>query len=194
MEYNLTRLYDLCLDKNKLLEQLQKWKIVPRVGEYGCPQCGASLKLGNDTSRCDGFRWRCHNKWRKSDKKRLKRCDTSVEFRHKTLFARSKLPMFKMLGFINLWLDSVAITIISKQMHIAMATCVGWATFYRESILDAFIVNKVKLGGPGKLVDIYQSRFDQGRFHRGQIVEGQYVFGGFERETGRIFMICVEEL
>ena len=51
----------------------------------------------------------------------------------------------------------------------------------------------VPLGGVGKQVEIDESKFGRRKYHRGHKVEGQWVFGGFERETGIIFMVPVEK-
>ena len=40
-----------------------------------------------------------------------------------------------------------------------------------------------KIGGPGKTVQIDESKFGKRKYHRGHKVEGQWVFGGIEEET-----------
>lgn len=193
MAFNLIRLHELCKDKNKLLEQLCVWKLIPREGEYNCFKCGGSMKIGNDNSRMDGFRWRCDNTTAKYSKGKREKCETFVEFRCNTFFARSKLPIFKILGFVNLWVDNASLSIISKQLDIDLGTAVDWASFCREVVLDSFIINKEKLGGPGKIVEIDESKFGKRKYHKGHHVEGQWVFGGYERGSGKVFMVCVEE-
>jgi len=70
---------------------------------------------------------------------------------------------------------------------------VNWASFCREVICNALILNKQKLGGPGIEVEIDESKFGRRKYHKGHRVEGQWVFGMFERGTGRIVMIPVEK-
>jgi hypothetical protein len=41
-----------------------------------------------------------------------------------------------------------------------------------------------KIGGPGKVVEIDESKFGRRKHHRGHPVKGQWVFGGVERESG----------
>ena len=55
------------------------------------------------------------------------------------------------------------------------------------------IDNSEKLGGPGVIVEIDESKFGKRKYHRGHHVEGQWVFGGYERGTGRTFMVPVED-
>lgn len=42
------------------------------------------------------------------------------------------------------------------------------------------IEESCKLGGPGKTVQIDESKIGKRKYHRGHHVEGQWVFGGIE--------------
>lgn len=59
--------------------------------------------------------------------------------------------------------------------------------------MDAFILKSEKIGGLGKIVEIDESKFGKRKYHRGHHIEGQWVFGGYERGTGRVFMVVVED-
>ena len=72
-------------------------------------------------------------------------------------------------------------------------TAVDWASFCREVCLIAYIENPVKIGGKGLVVEIDESKFGKRKYWRGHKVEGCWVFGGLERESGRIFMEVVEK-
>jgi len=50
-----------------------------------------------------------------------------------------------------------------------------------------------KLGGPGKIVEIDESKFGRRKYHRGHHVDGQWVFGGIGRGSGRVFFSAVEK-
>lgn len=62
----------------------------------------------------------------------------------------------------------------------------------RNILLDHFIFNAPKMGGIGRTVEIDESKFGKRKYHRGRKVEGTWVFGGVERETGRVFMVPVK--
>ena len=45
------------------------------------------------------------------------------------------------------------------------------------------------IGGPGKVVEIDESKFGKTKLHRGRVVNGQWVFGGICRETQEVFLV-----
>ena len=61
-----------------------------------------------------------------------------------------------------------------------------------EKCLNA-IQHPRQLGGPGKTVEIDESKFGKRKFYRGHHVEGCWVFGGIERESGKVFMEIVDK-
>lgn len=42
-------------------------------------------------------------------------------------------------------------------------------------------------------VEIDESKFGKRKYHRGHAVDGTWVFGGYERGSGRVFMVPVED-
>ena len=47
-----------------------------------------------------------------------------------------------------------------------------------------FLERDQQIGGPGKIVQIDESKFGKRKCHRGHRVEGQWVFGGIEEGLG----------
>ena len=74
---------------------------------------------------------------------------------------------------------------IKNQLQLGCATCVDWESFCREVCIFDFEHNMVELGGVRKIVEIVKSKFGHRKYHRGKYVEGQWVFGAFDRETGK---------
>lgn len=126
-------------------------------------------------------------------KSKRERCEKRVELRTGTFFEKSKLTVFQIIGFVNLWVEGASLRVISNQLEIDPGTAVDWASFCREVVFDAYVINGQKIGGPGVVVEIDESKFGKRKYHRGHYVEGQWVFGGYERGTGRIFMVAVEK-
>ncbi len=69
----------------------------------------------------------------------------------------------------------------------------SWASFCREVIYEAMVTNKQQLGGHGVEVEIDESKFGRRKYYRGHYVDGQWVFGMFERRTGRVAMVPIEK-
>ena len=70
---------------------------------------------------------------------------------------------------------------------------VDQASYCREICLRAYVDNPKQIGGNGKHVEINESKFGKRKHWRGHHVNGAWVFGGVERESGKVFMEVVEK-
>lgn len=57
-------------------------------------------------------------------------------------------------------------------------TIVDWKNFAREVCLCILTQDSERIGGPGKHVEIDESKFGKRKYHRGKRVDGVWVFGG----------------
>lgn len=103
----------------------------------------------------------------------FEKCGATLSFRNGTFFERSKLSIFKILGFVNLWVNNGTLILIEEQIEIDHKTAVDWSSFCREVLLSYFIDKKQKIGGPGKTIEIDESKFGKRKYHRGHYVQGQ---------------------
>ena len=90
---NLKFLFSLIDDKEKLVNSLVEWKLIPPTDSYLCSNCGNSLELRAHSDAPDGLRWVCPAKIQKYSHSAHQRCGNRVEFRYGTFFARAKLSM-----------------------------------------------------------------------------------------------------
>jgi len=65
--------------------------------------------------------------------------------------------------------------------------------FCRELCEVTLFERREKLGGPGKVVQIDESKIGKRKYHRGHVVEGQWVFGGIEQDSRKCFIVTVED-
>ena len=72
-------------------------------------------------------------------------------------------------------------------------TAVDWDMFCHELCEVALFESRVKLGGPGKVVQIDESKIGKRKYHRGHVVEGQWVFGGIEEDSRNCFIVTVKD-
>ena len=66
------------------------------------------------------------------------------------------------------------------EVDVSGNTVVDWDSFCREVCEVNYEECEEKIGGPGKRVQIDESKFGKRKYHRGHRVEGQWVFGGIE--------------
>lgn len=79
----------------------------------------------------------------------------------------------------------------------AAHTMVDWFNFCREVCEQYLEEHPISIGGLDengfpKTVEIDESYFFHRKYHRGMWREGRWVFGGVERETGKCFLVEVE--
>ena len=161
--------------------------------DYFCKMCNGPLKLGVDARKTNEHVWRCCNFYKKYEKSKFVTCNNTVELRYGTFFARSQLSISQILGFANPWVSNAFLMIIGEQLEISPSTAVDWSSFCWEVVFNGLIQNKVTLGGAGVIDEIDESKFGKKKCHHGHHVEGQWVFGGYERGSGRILMVCEED-
>ena len=88
------------------------------------------------------------------------------------------------------WVYRTEQEFVKHELGISHTTIVNRYNFSREvciSILENF---SQKIGGPGKIIEIDESKFGKRKFHKGRRVDGVWVFGGIERETKNCFFQC----
>lgn len=174
-----------------LIRKLMEFGILPKEGEYFCERCQHPLKLRVDSSRIDGYRWFCDDYIVQRKQKRT-RCNFTTSVRAGTFFAKSHLSLRVILKFIHFWIYNTPLNMIQFNLHLSSHTAVDFANFCREVVYDHMIINSKPLGGPGEHVEIDESKFGRRKYNKGHRVEGQWVFGGFQRGSGDIFMVPVD--
>jgi transposase-like protein len=92
------------------------------------------------------------------------------------------------------WVYELPNDFISRELKIGSDhTLVDWKNFAREVCLCILEQDTEQIGGPGKHIEIDESKFGKRKYHRGKRVDGVWVFGGIERESKRCFFEIVSD-
>ena len=70
---------------------------------------------------------------------------------------------------------------------------VNWYMFCREVCVQVLEKESVQIGGPGEIVEIYESKFGKRKYNKEKRVEGVWVFSGIDRRTRECFLVPVED-
>lgn len=182
---------DLSIDRNReVVKFCQDRKLIPE--EVFCKICSSPMYLGESNSKLDQFIWRCSGRVA-LEKRKARKCRQTESIRTNTIFAKSHLPISKILLIIYFWVDNLEIQKISKYINVSKKTVGQWCLAFREVLYEYFSINPKPIGGPGSIIEIDESKFGKRKYNRGHTVEGQWVFGGIDKGTGDVFLVPVEK-
>ncbi|GBN24084.1 hypothetical protein AVEN_15284-1 [Araneus ventricosus] len=152
---------------------------------YECPKCRQQTVLTRRSDISDGFNLACHVRGQNGH--HIKR-----SIRAGSWFERNHLPIPTILKFLIYGCVEMKIKFILEQLNISSKTATDWASFCREVCQDILIWRSGKIGGPGIVLEIDESKFGKRKYNRGKRVVGRWVFGGVERRTNNCFFVVVE--
>ncbi len=182
--YDLLKEEMLC-NKDRLIGWLMDEKLIAKSRK--CGHCNEMMKLVIANDRSDGFKWECR---RQINGKRHR---VEISIRKDSWFEKSNLTLEEIVKLTYWWCRGVSQEDIRHEVNVSEHTAVDWDSFCRESCEVTLLERENKIGGPGKTVQIDESKFGKRKYHRGHKVEGQWVFGGIEEESRRSFMVAVEK-
>ena len=174
----------ICSDEHDLRDFLLQNKI---IGDFSgiCPNCfQADLRLDPDrTFSSNGFCWRCP-----------KNCRKKISIRKNSWFKKSHLKLGEILKLTYFLIYKYPQDLVKHELKIGSNhTLVDWYNFAREVCVEILLNRSEQIGGPGKHVEIDESKFGKRKYNRGKRVENAWVFGGIERESKICFFQVVED-
>ncbi|XP_046970304.1 uncharacterized protein LOC124537487 isoform X1 [Vanessa cardui] len=130
------------------------------VGSFTCHKCAHACKGRAKVSRANG-----------------------------TWFENVKMSMpqifYLMYAFANKWSYSMTIkeNFADDKQCLSKATVCDWFKYCRETVILYQLEKQTflgKIGGPGKVVQIDETKFSKRKYNKGQHIEGQWVLGMIE--------------
>ena len=170
-EFVYDDLAKLCESKEKIHGWLRDRGL---IGDFNgpCGNCGDGfIHLRKDSSKSDSFVWRCTRKI----------CGFKVSIREGSWFAKSKLSLETITKLTYYWVYKLPQEFVRRELGLGEHTSVDWNNFCREVCCEIVQLDCEKIGGPGRVVEIDESKFGKRKYHRGRRVDGVWVFGGIER-------------
>lgn len=175
---------NILADRDAFMEWLGKEQLI--ATNKCCAKCKQPMNRVECSDRKDGFKWEC----RKTINGRSHRHEESI--RKGTWFEKSNLTLEEVVKFTYWWSVGMEQHQIIDQLSLASNTGVDWDSFCREVCEVTLMRDSCKIGGPGKTVQIDESKIGKRKYHRGHRVEGQWVFGGIEEGSRKCFLVPVE--
>ena len=78
-------------------------------------------------------------------------------------------------------------------MKLNKNTVTRWTQFARSIITKFLEENPIKIGGPGKTVEVDEAKFGRRKNHKGRVIDGTWVFGGVDKtDNGQCFFVTVK--
>ena len=127
------------------------------------------------SKKTDGWWWRCSPKG----------CQKTKSLRAGTFFFENKIQLWQVLILIFNFAFEFLNTTVAQLVGVSAHTIAAHKRRLRLIILTIFNKNGIKIGGPGKIVEIDESLFIKVKHNRGADTrrEKVWVFGLYERAT-----------
>ena len=134
--------------------------------------------------RDKGDRWRCHSR----------ECRTESSVRKDTWLEGSKLAYRDIILFIYCWSkwskQYTKITFVQEELGIGKDATIDFNNYLREVCAADLLANPILIGGPNMTVEVDESLFSRRKNRQGRVLLQQWVFGGWCRETGKLYVRC----
>ena len=179
------RVSRLTYDKLILNYLFDKEYMINWLMEEGLLACQEAMSLVKSTDISDGCKRQCRKQVNG------KRHNNVKSIRKDSFFEKSNMSLEEIMKFTYWLTQNLKQTQIKVQLELGTATAVDWDMFCRE-VCEIVIVEEGKpIGGPGKCVQIDESKIGKCKYHRGHYVEGQWVFGGIDEDSRECFIFPV---
>lgn len=158
------------------LEYLREKSVLERTRK--CHGCAREMKFLTETKM-----FRCTKK----------DCRKKSSLLKGTFFAGHVLKLHQILMMAFMWLSKTPQSSVIMMTGHSKTTVTAFFKYFRELVSDAVDLEDVKIGGPGVIVEVDETKMGKRKYHRGHRVEGVWVVGGVERTEARKVFACPVE-
>lgn len=145
-----------------------------------CPSCASPMgwKRGPSSLSSDCFYWRCPT------------CKLTRSIRESSILHKKKLSFKMFIKFLAAWSNrhNTGVT-ISAKIGLSRHSVSVWRKLLNNDLAEFLFDNPVRLGGPGIVVELDESKFGKRKYNRGSRRDGTWVFGMVERASNLCFLL-----
>ena len=166
-------------DKRSIIDFLQNIKLIH--SERSCEKCHIHMKISPRNDIVDGFGWRCS------------KCRKRLTVRKDTFFENIKISFAFVLRIICHWALQTRQTDQVDLINVDRKSIGMIQQKIRTIVSIALDAGQIKLGGPGKVVEIDESLFIKVKHHKGKDLSRPqvWIFGMYERDPIRENKRCL---
>ena len=175
--------FNLCLlvqENEKAIEFLQSFGILQP--NCWCVTCTKEMTLVKDSSKSDGFIFRCPA------------CRKKQSLRSGTFLENAKLSLPQFILLVYFWSHQASNKQMASYLGLSNKTVIDWLNFIREIASWKLLTLSGKVGGPGKVVQIDESLIYRAKNNVGHALgrKQKWVVGFYEVETKVGFVRLLE--
>lgn len=188
-QHSLRSFIDLSACEEDLLHFLYSHGVLLRTKK--CPDCDHFMTLDESAHSFRCYKWAVQiNKHKKKVKVQ---CRKYISQYKNTWFENHNLDKRTICLFVAYWglLRPPRHELLINELNITDKVVVDWSNNLRELCEVAIAKNSQAIGGPGKIVELYEAEIRKRKYNRGQIIEGSWVFGGIEQDSKKCFLVPV---
>jgi len=137
---NLFQIQDICKDKVGVIDYLQGQKILH--ADMQCVPCQHTCTLVKDSAKLSGYFWRCS------------RCRKKHSMLKDSFLEHSKLSPTKFVYLVFFWATKILPQTTSHYINISKQTVVEYYGFLRDICAWKLLTTPIRLGGPGKEIQV----------------------------------------
>ncbi|XP_024882507.1 uncharacterized protein LOC112461483 [Temnothorax curvispinosus] len=179
--------------QDKLIEFLIEHGVL--MSTIKCNECNRDINIDKET-----LMYRCRRRYyvKNQHKKRVsKQCNFKKSAKAGTWFewfGKNHLDVATICKIVAcfLMLNYPRQDDTQDETGVSSATIVDWFNFCREVCVFWAEKHSDKLGGPGRTVEINEAKIDKS-YNRGRLIRDHWIFGGYERDTKKIFIVPVQD-
>jgi len=109
-----------------------------------------------------------------------------IPIRRHSFFSGYHLSFSQVVKLIYYWTYQYPQHIVLHETGLSNKTVIDFYNFCREVCVVILENHSEPTGGPGRIVEIDESKFGKQKFNRGKKVDGVWVFGGIETVIHRV--------